>query len=371
MPNVMMKGISKAFGSIVALRDVNLDVHEGEYLSIVGPSGCGKTTLIKAIAGIVKPDDGDVYIDGRPVTALPIEDRGVGYVFQEIALFPQMTVRENVSYGPMVKGVPPERARGQVMEMLEMMSLSDRASSSPHELSGGARQKTAVARALASGSSLLLLDEPLGSLDLKVRTALRYEIRELVKDLGLTAIHVTHDQEEALSISDRVAVMKAGGIVEVGLPRELYMRPRRLFTAKFLGEANFMEGKIVESARGEYIVEVVGLRLRAQSVAESELRVGGAVVLAIRPEFIGIVGRGNGSKLNRVGATVKSVAFAGDVEKYEVETENGIGLTVKHLPSLGGAEIKSGDDVLIEIRRDHLLVYKYPEDGLERELSLE
>ncbi len=245
MPKIRVEGVKKSYGKVVALNGVNLTIRDGEYLSIVGPSGCGKTTLIKSIAGVVQPDGGDIFIDDNKVTQLPIEDRGVGYVFQEIALFPHMNVYDNVSYGLMVKGVTPLEREVPVEEMLHMMNLEDYVSLYPNELSGGARQKAAISRALTSGSTLLLLDEPLGALDLKVRTVLRYELRKLVKDLGLTAVHVTHDQEEALSISDRIVVMKAGKIVEVGLPIQLYMRPKEIFTAKFLGEANFITGEIV------------------------------------------------------------------------------------------------------------------------------
>jgi ABC-type Fe3+/spermidine/putrescine transport system ATPase subunit len=371
MPEVRIASVSKSYGSITALRDVSLDVHDGEYLSIVGPSGCGKTSLIKSIAGIVQPDSGQINIGERPVTTLPVEDREVGYVFQEIALFPHMTIRENVSYGLMVKGVPLDERRRQVSGMLDLMALSDRASSYPSELSGGAMQKTAVARALVSGSSLLLLDEPLGALDLKVRTVLRYELRGLVKDLGLTAIHVTHDQEEALSISDRVAVMKAGRVLEVGEPLDLYMRPGRLFTAKFLGEANFMEGKVVEASGGECLVDAGGLNLRAKTEAELGLRKGDPVVLAIRPEFIGLGKKEKRSRRNRVRGIVKGIVFAGDVVRYEIEAENGCTLSVKYFLSLGETGIKSGDEVVLDVPRDRLLAYRYPEEGLEKELSLE
>ena len=371
MPEVTVSGVSKAYGPVIALDDVSLRVSDGEYLSIVGPSGCGKTTLIKSIAGIVKPDRGEIQMDGRLMGGLPVEERGIGYVFQEIALFPHMPVRDNVSYGLVVKGVPSDRRRRQVSEMLDLMAISDRSSSYPSELSGGARQKTAVARSLASGSSLLLLDEPLGALDLRVRTVLRYELRGLVKDLGFTAIHVTHDQEEALSISDRVAVMRAGRLVEVGTPLDLYLNPGRLFTAKFLGEANFMEGKVVEASRGQCIVDVGGLSLRAKASNGLELRGGDRVVLAIRPEFIHLSANNRGARANRIKGTVKGGAFAGDVIRYEVEAENGISLSVKFFPSQNGADIKSGEVVVLDMPRDRLLAYSYPEEGLERALSLE
>jgi len=369
LPSVNIVKVSKAYGSIKALKDVSLDVRDGEYLSIVGPSGCGKTTLIKSIAGIVRPDEGQIYIGEKPVTELAIEDRGVGYVFQEIALFPHMPLRDNVSYGLMVKGAPLDERRRQLREMLDLMALTDRASSYPNELSGGSKQKTAVARALASGSSLLLLDEPLGALDLKVRTVLRYELRSLVKDLGLTAIHVTHDQEEALSISDRVAVMKAGQLIEVGAPLDLYMHPKKLFTAKFLGEANFMEGEVVEASREEFIVDVGGLNLKVE--AELSLQKRERIVLAIRPEFIGISASDNVSKSNKIKGIVKSWVFAGDIIRCDVEAENGCILQVKYFPAQEDMDIKPGEEVYLDMPSARLLAYRYPEDGLTKELSLE
>jgi len=371
MPEVTISNLNKAYGPIRALNDVSLGIRNGEYLCMVGPSGCGKTTLIKSISGMVQPDDGEVLIDGRSMNSLPVEDRQVGYVFQEVALFPHMNVRDNVSYGLMVKGLSLEERRKQSREMLDMMDLSDRASSYPSELSGGARQKTGVARALASGSSLLLLDEPLGSLDLKVRTVLRYELRGLVKDLGLTAIHVTHDQEEALSISDRIAVMKAGRIMEVGEPMDLYMNPKKLFTARFLGEANFMEGKLLEISGEDYVVDVDGMSLRARANPDLNLKVRDPVVLAVRPEFIHLEKRTGSIKSNRLNGAVKIGAFVGDLWRYEVEIENGRTLLVKHYLSRGETEFKSGDEVILDLPRDRLLSYGLPGEGLERELSLE
>ncbi len=244
MPTVKVIEVSKKYGPITAVEKANLEIKNKEYTCIIGPSGCGKTTLIKCIEGIIEPSEGEIYIDDVPVSKIPIQDRGVGYVFQEIALFPHMSVYENVSYGPRVKGWRTTQANTLINEMLDMMVLQDRVKDLPNTLSGGARQKTAIARALSSGSSLLLFDEPLGSLDAKVRTVLRHELRKMVKDLELTAIHVTHDQEEAMAIADRIIVMKTGKIVEMGKPIDLYLHPRKLFTANFVGEANFMIGEI-------------------------------------------------------------------------------------------------------------------------------
>jgi ABC-type Fe3+/spermidine/putrescine transport system ATPase subunit len=361
--------VRKSYGKVVALNGVNLTIKDGEYLAIVGPSGCGKTTLIKSIAGVVQPDSGDIFIDDNKVTSLPIEDRGVGYVFQEIALFPHMNVYDNVSYGLMVKGVAQSEREVPVEEMLHMMNLEEYVSLYPNELSGGARQKTAISRALTSGSTLLLLDEPLGALDLKVRTVLRYELRKLVKDLGLTAVHVTHDQEEALSISDRIVVMKAGRIVEVGLPIQLYMRPKEIFTAKFLGEANFITGEIVEKTNSEIQVRVNGSLLRSNLNSETDLQKGEACVMAIRPEFINLSPKP--AENNSWMCKVLSGIFVGDAVRYEVLADNDVTLLVKTPITGEETSFATGEKIYLSMPKDHLLIYRQPEEGLEKALSLE
>jgi len=368
VPEVQVQGAAKAYGAVKALQGVSLTVNAGEYLCVVGPSGCGKTTLIKTIAGIVKPDAGEVVIDGKAATALPIEERGVGYVFQEIALFPHMNSYDNMSYGLMVKGATSSERESPVEEMLYMMGLDDYAALYPRELSGGARQKTAISRALVSGSTLLLLDEPLGALDLKVRTSLRYELRKLVKDLSLTAIHVTHDQEEALSISDRIVVMKAGRIVEVGPPQEMYLNPRELFTAKFLGEANFFTGT-VKACTDHVDVTVNGSTLMAEGREETLLKEGERCVLAIRPEFVGLVNDTAGG--NTWECTVTSAFFVGDHFRYELRASNGEVFLSKAAVRGDAAGFAAGDKVYAALPEERLLTFRYPEEGLEKALSLE
>ncbi len=369
MPEIRVECIRKAYVKVVALNDVSLTIKDGEYLCIVGPSGCGKTSLIKTIAGINTPDAGNVFIDGKQVTPLPIEDRGVGYVFQEIALFPHMNVYDNVSYGLMVRGVPPAERGDPVGEMLHMMNLENYVSLYPRELSGGARQKTAISRALTSGSTLLLLDEPLGALDLKVRTVLRYELRKLVKDLGLTAVHVTHDQEEALSIADRIVIMRAGRIVEVGAPRQLYLKPREIFTAKFLGEANFLTGKVEASREVGVRGDVGGAKLDAVAANGACPVEGEPCVLAIRPEFITLTAKPG--KRNSVACEVVNASFVGDAVRYDVMTENGVGLLVKAPNIAAEPGLAAGDKAYATLPEDKLLTYRLPEEGLEKALSLE
>lgn len=369
MPQIRVEKVAKAYGEVRALQDVSVTINRGEYVTLVGPSGCGKTTLIKTIAGIVKPDTGDIYIDGKLTTGQPIEDRGVGYVFQEIALFPHMNTYDNVSYGLMIKGVTPKARRSSVEEMLYMMGLDRQVSMYPKELSGGAKQKTAISRALITGSTLLLLDEPLGALDLKVRTSLRYDMRKLVKDLGLTAIHVTHDQEEALSISDRIVVMKAGRIVEVGQPQEIYMNPRELFTAKFLGEANFLTGTINKLTNNTAEVAIKGSILKAEVRGETILNEGDPCVLTIRPEFIKLTRESmNGNVLE---CNIESVSFVGDYFRYELRLSNDEVILSKAAVIGDAIGFTTGDSAYAVLPKEQLLVYRYPEEDLEKTLSLE
>ncbi|MCK4455665.1 MAG: ABC transporter ATP-binding protein, partial [Thermoplasmata archaeon] len=222
MPRIELRGITKRFGDVVAAKDVNLTIEDKEYVTFLGPSGCGKTTLVKIISGIWEPTEGEVLIDGKRMNEVPVEDRDLGYVFQSIALFPHMTVLSNTVYAPIVKDFPVEERDKIAQEVLDLVDLLDRKKFFPGELSTGAQQKAGLARALASQAKLLILDEPLSALDARVRVDLRYELRRLVKDLGLTAVHVTHDQEEASSVSDRIVVMRAGRIVEIDSPENLY-----------------------------------------------------------------------------------------------------------------------------------------------------
>lgn len=369
MPELQLEKVAKAYEDVKALQDVSLTVKSGEYITIVGPSGCGKTTLIKTIAGIVNPDKGEIYIDGILTTALPIENRGIGYVFQEIALFPHMNTYDNVSYSLMVKGVKPKDRQNPVEEMLYMMGLDNYVSLYPTELSGGAKQKTAISRALISGSKLLLLDEPLGALDLKVRTYLRYDLRKLVKDLGLTAIHVTHDQEEALSISDRIVVMRAGKILEVGQPQELYMNPRELFTAKFLGEANFLIGTIIKLTNNMAEISINDSILKTKTREGINLKEGELCVLAIRPEFIKITSKP--LSRNAWDCTIKSVSFVGDYYRYELLASNGEEFLSKTATQGDTVGFAIGDKVYVTFPEEWLLIFNYPIGDLEKTLSLE
>jgi ABC-type Fe3+/spermidine/putrescine transport system ATPase subunit len=357
--------VTKKYGEITAVGNACLQIEDKEYVCIIGPSGCGKTTLIKCIAGIIEPNEGGIYVDNKMMNAVPIQDREIGYVFQEIALFPHMNVYENVSYGPNVKGWAPDKTRRVVEEMLNMVTLQDRVKDYPSVLSGGARQKTAISRALSSGSLLLILDEALSSLDAKVRTVLRHELRRMVKDLGLTAVHVTHDQEEAMAIADRIVVMKAGRIVEVGSPSDLYLQPKKLFTANFVGEVNFMVGEILEATSKGVEVKVNGHILKSANKTDFKER---KTVAAVRPEFV--VMEKSGKTSGPWGGKIEKKVFVGSMIRYEVRTENGELIIAKRSFS-DASQWDVGDRVNVAFPPNSVLLYPYPEEGLEKEISLE
>lgn len=365
MPKLDLSGVSKSYGNIRALSDISLHVEDKEYVCILGPSGCGKSTLIRCIAGINTPDGGQILIDGQLVEQTPIEDRRVGYVFQDIALFPHMSVRDNLSYGLAVRHAQSAEITTVTNEMLDLINMRDRSKSYPRELSGGAQQKVAVGRAIATGSHLFLLDEPLGALDAIVRAELRYELRKLASDLGLTVIHVTHDQEEALSIADRVVIMKSGRIIEVAEPSRIYLSPRNLFTENFVGETNLLEGTVLEAEGSRCTVQVGGHTL---IVPGSGKKSGQKVVVSIRPEFVPLTTSTETGWRGRI----KQVTFLGTLNRYVVEAEGGIEIVSEVSTVEYSTGFRVGEDVSLLLEDNaHMLLFDYPAEGLEKEVSLE
>jgi len=369
MPEVKVENVTKTFGKgkIVAVDRVSLQINDKEYFALLGPSGCGKTTLLRLIAGLIQPDEGNIYIDGKLVNDVPPEDRGIGFVFQTYALFPHMDVWDNVTYGPRVKAWDTQQSNKIGREMLEMVRLYERSKAFPHELSGGMMQRVAVARALSAGAKLLLLDEPLGALDAKIRLELRYEIRRLVKDLELTAIHVTHDQGEAMAISDRIAVMRKGQILQVGTPQELYMNPREIFVANFVGEANFLEGYIESVNDVGAVLELRG-KLHVK-VLDKNKNLGQRVVLAIRPEALEVE-KGRKKVENAMPGRVERFRFEGTNIRYEIRLENE-DLVVVTRPTLAGEWFDVGEKVTVSFPPDKSFVFTYPRKGLREELLAE
>jgi len=368
MPEVKVANVSKKFGGgkIIAVDNVSLQIQDKEYFSLLGPSGCGKTTLLRLVAGLLQPDEGEIYIEGKLVNNVPPEDRGIGFVFQTYALFPHLNTWDNVTYGPRVKAWHEEKSERIGREMLEMVRLYERADAFPHELSGGMMQRVALSRALATGSKLLLLDEPLGALDAKIRLELRNELRRLVKDLELTAIHVTHDQGEAMAISDRIAVMRKGKILQVGTPQELYMNPQHLFVANFIGESNFLEGHI-EKVDRETTIELRGEIF--VHVSDRAKKKGERVVLMIRPETF-VIEKGRKKKTNSLYGHIERLRFEGTHIRYEIRLGNEDRIEVSR-PTLVGEWFNVNDEVTVSFPPEKSYVFTYPTRGLREELAVE
>jgi len=369
MPEVRLVNVTKTFGKgkIVAVDNVSFRVEDKEYFSLLGPSGCGKTTLLRIIAGLVEPDEGEIYIGGKLVNDVAPEDRGVGFVFQTFALFPHMDVWDNVTYGPLVKAWEEKDKKNIGREMLEMVKLFERLDAFPSELSGGMMQRVALARALAAGAKLLLLDEPLGQLDAKIRNELRYELRRFVTDLELTGIHVTHDQAEAMAISDRIAVMRKGRILQVGTPQELYMRPQHLFVAHFIGESNFLEGYVSKATGKESVIELRG-GLLVRTLDKTHKR-DDKVIVAVRPEVLTIE-KGKKEGINTFFGEVERFRFEGTNTRCEIRLENGDSVIVVR-PALMAEWLEVGEKVSVSFPVEKNFVFAYPEKGLKEELALE
>ncbi|HIK55110.1 MAG TPA: ABC transporter ATP-binding protein [Synechococcales cyanobacterium M55_K2018_004] len=286
MSSLQLNNLSKTYAAFAAVKGVSLQVAAGEFISLLGPSGCGKTTILRMIAGFEKPTTGSIYLDGREITRVPANRRGMGMVFQSYSLFPHMTAAQNVAFGLRLKGWPAGKQQQRVEEMLDLVGLAEMGDRFPHQLSGGQQQRVALARALAISPQVLLLDEPLSALDAKVRLQLRNEIRRIQQQLGITTLFVTHDQEEALSISDRVVVMSQGQIDQQGTPEEIYLAPRTAFTASFIGAMNQVPG-IWEQHKVRIATHPnTSLPDEYLHTLPADLPEGTAVVVLVRPESI-------------------------------------------------------------------------------------
>lgn len=312
---VELKGVTKNFGPVIAVQDMNLVIQEGEFFSLLGPSGCGKTTTLRLIAGFEQPTAGEIYIAGQPQQGIPPYRRPVNTVFQNYALFPHMTVYENIAFGLQMQRVPRAEIRRRVEEALEMVRLSGLENRRPRELSGGQQQRVALARALVNRPRVLLLDEPLGALDQKLRKAMQLELKALQHRLGITFIYVTHDQEEALTMSDRIAVMNQGRILQVGTPEEVYEHPSDRFVADFIGETNFLEGMVTEVRADRATIQVNGSLVLWAGASEG-ITPGQMVTVAIRPEKIFLHAHPPGPYA--VSGTIHDVVYTGADIRYLV-----------------------------------------------------
>ena len=306
---VELDGVSVAFDDVRALEDVSVAVEDGEFFTLVGPSGCGKTTTLRTIAGFESPDSGTVRIGGEDVTGEPPEERDVGIVFQSYALFPHMSVRENVGYGLRFRDPPGGvSTRERVDELLDLVDMAGMGERDPTALSGGQQQRVSLARAIAPGPDVLLLDEPLSALDARLRERLRVTVRGIQRDLGITTVYVTHDQAEALAVSDRVAVMNGGRVEQVGAPETVYREPASRFVAEFVGDNNLLAGEVTSTDPPRATVEGVAVRLPPDATLDP----GEPVTLSIRPEAIDVLSGPDDRAGTVLAATVEGVEFLGE-----------------------------------------------------------
>jgi putative spermidine/putrescine transport system ATP-binding protein len=340
--------IVKSFGANTVVKNVDLSFQKGEFVSLLGPSGCGKTTILRMIAGFERPSSGRIFVDGKDITELNPNQRKIGMVFQAYALFPNMNVADNIGFGLRIVGTPRAERDKRVDEMLALIGLSGFGKRFPFELSGGQQQRVALARALAPRPSMLLLDEPLSALDAKIRVSLREQIRAIQRELGITTVFVTHDQEEALSISDRIVVMNAGNVEQFGAPFEIYNRPATKFVATFVGQLNTLNAKVTDAAAKTVSIDGQSVTIPALPVTA---KAGEAIALTMRPEAVTL---GNGRDITLDGK-VSEVHFLGSVIRLKVDLgENAISLDTfndqRTPPPAHGSAVRIGiasSDVLV------------------------
>lgn len=324
--DVEVRNVTKTYGDFVAVDDLSLCIHKGEFFALLGPSGCGKTTTLRMVAGFEEPTKGEIYLNGDEMTGVPPFKRNVNTVFQSYALFPHLTVWDNVAFGLRRKKVPQTEVRERVQEALEMVEMDSMAERKPNQLSGGQQQRIALARALVNRPTVLLLDEPLGALDAKLRKAMQLELKKLQSEVGITFVYVTHDQEEALTMSDRLAVMSRGVIEQVGTPAEIYENPTTAFVANFIGVSNIYRCEV--RARAEDMADCVtdkGLPVRISAPTGWQLSPGMSVGVVIRPEKLLVSPAGQpsltGDRENVCRATIKSMAYIGSMTQFVVDIE--------------------------------------------------
>jgi ABC-type Fe3+/spermidine/putrescine transport system ATPase subunit len=363
---IQLKDVTKKYEAITALDHLTLSIKDMEYVCVLGPTGAGKTTLLRIIAGLLDPDEGEIYIEGRRVNEVPPEKRNAVYMFQQYALFPHMNVWQNVSFSPVIKDYREKRIERLTQEILEMVKLADRSDAFPNELSGGMQQRIALARGLASGARILLLDEPLGALDARLRVDLRSLLRKLAKDQKLTIIHVTHDQEEALMIADRVVVIRNGKIEQIGTPQEIYTTPKSVFIMSFVGGANFIEGNVLTVRDSGSIIEIQGSY--KVHVTDTSRMIGEKVVVALRLKDV-VIGRSELPGANQFTGFITSVHFIGGSIEYLIRLDNGVSVSSKKLISNLAKTYKVNDSCHVSFLPDKCYVFDYPKTSLFKEIE--
>jgi len=341
---IELRGLSVRYKALVALNDIDLEIRRGEFFSLLGPSGCGKTTTLNIIGGFIEPDEGEVLIDGKVVNRSPPYRRPVNTVFQSYALFPHMTVAQNVGFGLRMAGVPAAEIEQRTREALQLVSLADFGSRRPDQLSGGQQQRVALARALINRPSVLLLDEPLGALDLKLRKQMQSELTRIQREVGITFIYVTHDQDEAMTMSDRIAVMNRGRVAQVGTPQEIYERPSSLFVADFIGASNVFSGRVVGPAGPWSLVRLdIGQDVRVPASTAPEH--GSQAWVVVRPDHMSLADSPPASPdVNTIEGVIKKVSFLGTHLQFAIATPQGEEITV--VDSLSSSDRKSGKPIM-------------------------
>ena len=320
---IQLKDIVKRFGTLEAVSHVSLEIHDGELFTLLGPSGCGKTTLLRLIGGFHRPDNGEIYFDGKPVSPIPPYERNIGMVFQNYALWPHMTISNNITYGLKLKKIPRTEIASKVSHVLKLVNLTGLEKRYPGQLSGGQQQRVALARALVLNPNVLLLDEPLSNLDAKIRIQVRAEIRKLQKELAITTIYVTHDQEEALTLSDRIAVVNHGKLMLIGTPRDLYQRPENPFVADFIGINNLIPGNVQEILPAERLMKVKTKVGPLTCLSHDRLKPGDQCMITVRPETASVSNSEETQKgFNCIAGTVSFAYYMGNTIRYDLEVNH-------------------------------------------------
>jgi spermidine/putrescine transport system ATP-binding protein len=370
--DVRLERVTKQFGDVAAVDDLSLDIEEGEFFSLLGPSGCGKTTTLRMIGGFEDPTYGTVYLGGRDVTELPPYKRDVNTVFQSYALFPHLNVFENVAFGLRRRKVGKDEVGSRVKDALKLVDLVGFEERKPPQMSGGQQQRVALARALVNHPKVLLLDEPLGALDLKLRKQMQLELKRIQQEVGITFIYVTHDQEEAMTMSNRFAVMRQGKIEQLGAPEDVYENPATEFVAGFLGASNLLEGEMKETNDGEATVSLAAGPVVKVPSTRIPSDVGSALKVGVRPEKITITTgeRDPDPALNHIGGTVAMTTYIGVSHQYKVEAAGGAVLTA-YVQNLGADEAPhQGEQVTLSWKPEHTFAVT-PQEGLSMEEEAE
>jgi putative spermidine/putrescine transport system ATP-binding protein len=350
-PLVRFEKVQKSYdGRVLVVCDLSLDVAAGEFLTLLGPSGSGKTTTLMMLAGFESPTEGEILLEGRSITRLPPHKRDIGMVFQNYALFPHMTVRQNVAFPLAIRGLARAEVERRVAQALAVVKLTGFEQRRPAQLSGGQQQRVALARAFVFNPRLVLLDEPLGALDKQLREQMQYELKQIHEELGVTMVYVTHDQAEALTMSDRIAVFNAGRLQQVGPPRAVYEQPANAFVAQFIGESNRLGGTVVE-ARGDRRRVRVAEDCMIEALAADAGGPGAAAVVAIRPEHL-VLAPAGGSHVNRLEARVEDLIFQGDTARIRLRVLDGLELIAKVPIRFADTNFKRADTITVAWQAD-------------------